>query len=349
MAAFITFQPSDFFSTCTWDGNSSTQTVTGAGFQPDYTSLNAVSESSTWQGTDSVRGTTNYLHWNTGGHTEGRTDAITAFNADGYAIGANGDTNATSQSYIGFNWKAGTTTGIAGSPSITPDAYSFNATVGFSIIKWTGTGANATLPHGLGKAPTMMWLKNTNGGESWAVYQKYVKASAPESWYMELDTSDATSTDAAWWNTLQPTSTLFSVGSSSKTNSTGDPMEAYCFAPIQGHSIFGRYYGNATDNGPFIQTNFRPKFVILKRLDGTTSWKIFANPNYTINTGADADAMDVNTGAARASFGKIDFVSNGFKIRDSDSIFNTNGSQNVYWAFAEFPFVSSNSKAGTAR
>ena len=54
--------------------------------------------------------------------------------------------NQSSGTYVSWNWKAGTTTGIAGSPSITPTSYSFNANVsGFSIVKYEGNGiAGAT-------------------------------------------------------------------------------------------------------------------------------------------------------------------------------------------------------------
>ena len=40
---------------------------------------------------------------------------------------------------------------------------------------------------------------------------------------------------------------------------------------------------------------------------------------------------------------------NGFKIRYSDALNNQSPDTYIYMAFAEFPFVSSNSKPGTAR
>ena len=75
---------------------------------------------------------------------------------------------------------------------------------------------------------------------------------------------------------------------------------------------------------------------------------MFTNPPYTEND-ASAPSLLMDTNGAESAYTTIDFLSNGFKIRDSSSVINTNGSQNVYWAWAEFPFVSSNSKAGVAR
>ena len=352
MAAFITFQPSDFFNVINYTGTSASHAVTGVGFQPAFTWNKSTSNVLYHYAFDTARGATEGIFPN-GTDTEAiSAEYLKSWESDGFTLGSNTSLNGTGKDFISWNWKGGTTSGIAtnGSTTITPTGYSFNQTSGFSTIAYTGNATSgAKLAHGLGKTPTMIFLKNLGTANDWVCYQKSVKATDPEDWVMRTNNTSATVDDAAMWNDTQPDDVNITLGNSANTNGSANNYIAYCFAPIQGHSIFGRYYGNATDNGPFIQTNFRPKFVILKRLDGTTSWKIFANPNYTINTGADADAMDVNTGAARASFGKIDFVSNGFKIRDSDSIFNTNGSQNVYWAFAEFPFVSSNSKAGTAR
>ena len=67
--------------------------------------------------------------------------------------------NDNAVKFIAWCFKMGTTSGIAGSPSITPTAYSFNATAGQSIIQWTGTEAVGTLPHGLGVAPELILVK----------------------------------------------------------------------------------------------------------------------------------------------------------------------------------------------
>ena len=46
MAAYISFQPSDYYSTKIYTGTgSSSQGVTGVGFQPDFTWIKNMSES----------------------------------------------------------------------------------------------------------------------------------------------------------------------------------------------------------------------------------------------------------------------------------------------------------------
>ena len=352
MAAFITFQPSDFFNNILYTGTGSSNAITGVGFQPDFTWIKNRDAADNHMLFNSPSGVTKYLHCNLATAETTQTESLKTFDSDGFTVGTYGDVNTNTEDYVCWNWKGGTTSGIAtnGSTTITPSAYSFSQTAGFSVIKYTGNAtAGAKLAHGLGKAPTLIWVKNLDDGNDWKDYQKYVKGTDPEDWVMILNTSAATVDDNTVWNDTQPDDVNITLGSSTHVNDSSTAYVAYCFAPIQGQQIFGRYYGNANVDGPFIQTNFRPKFIVLKRLDGTTDWKIVTNPPYTFND-ADTPMLTVNNADVESSaYAEVEFISNGFKIRDSNSVINTNGSQNIYWAFSEFPFVSSNSKAGTAR
>ena len=353
MAQFITFQPSDFFSVLNYTGTSgASQAQTGLGFQPDFTWIKARTGAESHTLWDVPRGVQEVLYANNANVEATVATGLLSFDSDGFTVGAEGKVGSSSYTYTSWNWKGGTTSGIAtnGSTTITPSAYSFSQTAGFSVIKYTGNAtAGAKLAHGLGKAPTLIWVKNLDDGNDWKVYQKYVKGTDPEDWVMILNTAAATSDDNTVWNDTQPDDVNITLGSSTHVNDSSTAYVAYCFAPIQGQQMFGRYYGNANADGPFIQTNFRPKFIVLKRLDGTTDWKMVTNPPYTEND-ADTPMLTLNEASVENSaYAEVDFVSNGFKIRDSNSVINTNGSQNIYWAFSEFPFVSSNSKAGTAR
>jgi len=350
MAAFITFQPSDFFNVVNYTGTGSSNAITGVGFQPDLIWTATRNEAEIHPMNDSVNGIANYLRSNAADTLEtSSTETITALGADGYTVGTEDRFNQSSNTFVSWNWKGGTTSGIAtnGSTTITPSAYSFSQTAGFSIIKYSGNSTGgAKVAHGLGKTPTMILVKNLGGADSWMVYQKQVKATSPEDWLMQINTSGA-AVDNTMWNDTAPDDVNITLGTDNGVNGGYDYI-AYCYAPIQGKQIFGRYYGNANANGPFIQTNFRPKFVVLKRLDGTTSWVMFYNPPYTEND-ASAPALWVDATTAEGAYTTIDFLSNGFKIRDTSAVINTNGGQHVYWAFSEFPFVSSNSKPSTAR
>ena len=351
--AFTTIDdPSAYFKVQLYTGDGSTQAITfddtDTDMQPDLVWLKdrATSEAS-HKLYDSVRGTTKYIAANNNG-AEGTESGVTAFDSDGFTIGSAAGTNANTVAFVSWNWKAGTTSGISGSPSITPAGYSFNADSGFSIVKWTGTGANATIPHGLGTASIgAVLIKNLDGG-NWAVYH-HANTSAPETDYLKLSTNAATVDNNTWWNDTAPTSTLVNLGSYDEVNKNTENMVAYIFAEIQGFSKFGSYTATGNADGPFIFCGFRPAWVMIKRSgDGTNSWEIRDNKRDSFNTADDRLFADLNNAEDSDNEG-ADFLSNGFKIRNTGAGCNNSGSTYIYVAFAEQPFVNSNGVPCNAR
>ena len=113
MATYIDFQPNDFFSTLLWTGNSpSTQALTGVGFQPDFVWVKKRSSAAAHCLTDSVRGATETIFTDVTTAETARAGGLTAFGADGFTVGADGDFNGGSATFVGWNWKAGTTSGL---------------------------------------------------------------------------------------------------------------------------------------------------------------------------------------------------------------------------------------------
>ena len=168
MAAYISFQPSDFFSTTLYTGTGSSNAITGLGFQPDFVWVKNRDATDNHLITDSVRGTDSQLYPSSDSTQGTLSNVLTAFGADGFTMDSGNNSNTVD--YASWSFKAGTTTGIAGSPSITPASYSFNTTSKFSIIKYTGNSTSgATIPHGLGVVPQMIIIKSITQGVNWAV------------------------------------------------------------------------------------------------------------------------------------------------------------------------------------
>ena len=248
---------------------------------------------------------------------------------------------------VAWSWRAnGGTTSSNTDGSITSTVQA-NQTAGFSIVTYTGTGANATVGHGLGKAPNLVIVKLRSGIGSWAVYSRAVGATK----VAYLESTSAFFVNSSFWNNTDPTSSVFSIGSEATTNTNGGTLVAYCFADIEGYSKTGTYIGNASTNGPFIYTGFKPSWVMIKRIDGANGWNIFdsaRNPTNVVekqlfaNSNAIEEA-DVSHNAAR------DYLSNGFKIRETGNDVNVNGSSYLYMAFAENPFVDSSGVPANAR
>ena len=346
--AYITFQPNDYFNTKLYDGTGSTNNITGVGFQPDWVWIKARGATTDHVLYDAVRGVTKNLHSNTTDAEDTQTDGLTAFGTDGFTVGADGKSNANSGTFVSWNWKAGTTSGIStnGSTTITPSAYSFNQTSGFSILKYAGNGtAGAYLAHGLGAAPEIIFARSTNlAGEPWQVYSKAL--GNDKRLFLNLTNAE---TSASEWNSTTPDSVNIRLGDGTHINSSGNTFIAYCFTPIQGFSSMGAYKGNGSTNGAFIYTGFKPAFIIFKRTSGTDNWVMIDNKRLgynELNYG-----LFPNTTAVEQtdSDNRFDLLSNGFKIRNSGGYTNTSGQDYLYMAFAEEPLVSSNGIPATAR
>ena len=335
LAASTIVKGNTVFDATLYTGNGSTQTVTNSGFQPDFVwvkSRNAVLNHGLF---DSVRGVTKALRSNLT-DAEDTSSGVTAFNSNGFSLGA--AFNQSTTTFVGWQWKAGGTavTNTAGSISAQVSA---NPTAGFSVATYTGTGANATVGHGLGVAPKMIIVKQRSGSFTWRVYH----ASLANTQVLYLSDIDAATTETTAWNSTTPTSTVFSVGTSSGTNANANTYVAYCWSEIDGFSKFGSYTGNGSTDGAFIYTGFRPEFVMFKRTSGVSNWGIVDSSRSTYNVCSNVLFPDLSD--AELSSGDYanfcDLLSNGFKPRNGATNTNISGSTYIYMAFAENPFKNS--------
>ena len=343
--AYINFKTSDFFSTKLFSGTGAAQSITGVGFQPDFSLIKCRSGAEYWNLTDSPRGVTKNLSTNVNATESTEAQRITSFDSDGFSLGTNDQTNLSWGTFVSYNMKMGTTSGIAGSADITPSAYSFNQTTGMSIVKYTGyAGAIRTVLHGLGSPPDMIIIKQlTSSTNAWIVGGNNITSD----WggVLVLNSSAAIFTNAYFGGAV-PNATTFSISNTSEVNSSGTYV-AYCFKSIKGFSKFGSYTGNGNADGTFVYTGFAPSFVIQKNHASSENWHSYDNKR---NTGNVRDkTLDPDQSTAETTLSGIDFLSNGFKIRTTATWGNGNGANYMYMAWAENPIVGSNNTPGVAR
>ena len=166
--------------------------------------------------------------------------------------------------------------------------------------------------------------------------------------YLTLNTTAAEGTSSGYWNNTAPTSSVFSLYNSGSTNANPRLFVAYCFAPVAGYSAFGSYTGNGSADGPFVYTGFRPAFLIIKCSStdggGTSQWMIVDNKRNTFNVENNTLKADLSDAEGVASLDVCDFLSNGFKIRNTSGRTNTSSETYVYMAFAENPFKYSSAR-----
>ena len=339
-------KPSDYFNIVQYTGNAGTQAITGVGFSPNWVWGKARNAAEGHAIHDTIRGVRKNVLANTTAAEEDIA-SITAFGSDGFTLGSNAHLNNNNSPTVAWCWKAETAfSNDASSTSIgsVDSAGTVNDTAGFSIVSWTGTGANATVKHGLSTAPSWILVKNRGAVENWVSFHTKLGNGLNQ----KLNNTEANQDTTGSWNDTSPTTSVFTVGSFTNVNQSSTAMIAYCFAEKQGYSKFGSYKGNGNANGTFVYTGFKPAWVLLKRSDATQAWELRDNQRenpYNTQTGT----FYVNEAGAADQGEGIDMLANGFKCRAAGGGQNANGAAYIYMAFAESPFVSSTNIPATAR
>jgi len=340
-------KPSDYFNTVLITGDANDpRAVTGYGFAPDLIFAKQRSGNANGGFFDKVRGATKFLYSNQN-DAEGTTaNTPTSFDSDGFTIGDDNSNfyyNGTTFAYWG--WRADGTSGSSNTDGSITSTVSANTTSGFSIVSYTGTGANATIGHGLGSTPKIVFIKNRTDAVDWSVNNQVLCADIGDySRYLVLNANSTVSGagNVRFQNTPF-TSSVFNVGTDNSTNGSGDGMIAYCFAEVKGYSKFGIYSGNGNADGTFVYTDFKPAFIMIKDADNLEQWFIFDSKRNPSNVSknllyASDSSLETTSGA-----NQIDILSNGFKMRSTNNGTNRSGGEGfTYMAFAEEPLVGDN-------
>ena len=347
-------KPSDYFNTILYSGTGSENARTGVNFQPDWVWIKQRNGSTNQMLTDSVRGATKTLHSQNTDAESTDAQALKSFNSDGFTVGTDTDVNGaggTGGTYVAWNWKAGTSfTNDASSTGIgsMDSAGSVNEEAGFAIVSYTGNETASTLKHGLSTVPQMIIIKGLISARDWVVGQH------TQGWTKSAYLNEANAfSNQTHLNNTAPTSSVFTIegGSNSNVNTNNAAYISYIFSERQGYSKFGSYIGNGNADGAFVNTGFKPAFLLVKRSSqANNDWNLHNNksPGFNVNNSylAPNDTAAEVTGNTSQIF---DLLSNGFKCRGSGTGSNGSGSTYIYMAFAENPFVASNFNAATAR
>ena len=347
--------PELYFQVKTYTGTGSSLALTLDGdedMQPDLIWLKSRSNADYLYFQDSVRGVTKQLASNTSGAETSYTNGVTAFGTDGFTVDSSNWSNRSSGTFVAWCWKAtGSTASNSDGTNIT-STVDANTTSGFSIVSWTGDNSgSSTVGHGLGKTAEFVNIKNRTDGSDWQTkHIDYATNSINEINNTSAPSSRVGSTNGGIADLSGTTTFGFIAGSAGvpAANGDSDDMIAYVWNSVQGFSKIGSYTGNGNADGPFVYTGFRPAFLITKRTDGVAGWSVKNNKTDPENP-VDR-ALFANTSDAEATDQYIiDFLSNGFKIRDASAGVNGDGSTYIYMCFSEAPLVNSNGVPCNAR
>ena len=326
----------------TYTGNGSGQSISGLNFSPDLVWIKSRSAAYSHNLYDVIRGADEALFSDTTNAETTYNGRLTSFDSTGFTLGntstAGVGTNENNTTYVGWTWDAGSSTVSNTDGSITSSVRA-NQSAGFSIVSYTGTGTAATIGHGLNAAPSLVIVKSRSATGDWPVYSSAIGAGNK----LYLNKTDA-SASSSNWNSTTPTSSVFSVGSSVETNLSSVTFIAYCFAPVAGYSAFGSYTGNGSSDGPFAFTGFRPKWIMFKATSASQEWMMYDAVRSEFNATDRTLQADGAQAEADPSNRPIDILSNGFKVRNSNTRINGNGTSMIYMAFAEHPFKTARAR-----
>ena len=327
--------PSAYMKIQLYTGNGSTQAITfddtDTAMQPDLVWIKNRDAGDTHLVFDSVRGVEKKIHISEHPEPNESTDddTLTAFGSDGFTVGDDDKVNTNTEKYVAWCWKE-------------------SATAGFDIVEFSGNSTNRTMSHSLSAIPHFYFVI-AKGDDSRSNTYHRRNTDAPETDYLMMAYSNATTDNSDNWNDTAPTSSVFSLGTSNSVNDTGNNYMAYLFAPIQGYSSFGGYVGNNSSDGPMIYTGFRPKYLLIKNQGASENWVIKDNARSTYNQNIIHLAADVEDSEFSTTAVAVDILSNGFKCRGTNAVINSSGANYIYAAFAEAPFVNSEGVPCNAR
>jgi len=317
-----------------WNGNGSTQTISGLEFSPDLIWIRGRNFSDYKQAFNTNSGINKNLSLNQTVAEQSGT-SITSFNSDGWTMGSWNNINGSGRTYVGHTWRGRDSTAVSNTDGTVTSTVSANQTAGISVVTFT-SGASKTVGHGLGATPAFIIAKQTNISNNWVCYHKSLGVSN----VLELNTTSAQVALTNYWGSSVNSSTFGTPSNSGYILANGNII-AWCFAEVEGFSKFGSYIGNGSSNGPFVYTGFRPAFIITKVATGSSvqGWLMRdtkVDPYNVSDTMSPANTSsgDINNSGAYG----IDILSNGFKVRGTDGGVNQSGGTLIYMAWAENPF-----------
>ena len=332
----------------TGDGTGARAITNQYGFKPDLVWLKARGNTASNQLDDSVRGATAGCLYSDLTNAQDSNYPLTSINSNGFTLGNTASLisqsflsqNASGTAYVGWQWQAGQGSNVTNTTGTITSTVSANTTAGFSVVSYTGNGTNgASIGHGLGVTPEFFIIKSRSSAQSWGVYHKSL--SSPNNSYLLLESQAAQATFSGIWT--PSSSTITFPTATTTTNGNTFTYVAYCWTPIAGFSQFGSYTGNASTNGPFVYTGFRPKFVLIKNTSsGATNWRLTDSSRSPYNV--TNEVLSPSSNSAEFNETDFDFLSNGFKLRNSNIYANESGSTFIYMAFAENPFKYANAR-----
>tara|TARA_R110001606_G_scaffold384693_1_gene547749 strand:+ start:454 stop:1536 length:1083 start_codon:yes stop_codon:yes gene_type:complete len=346
------FAPSDNFNTVLYDGDGqSPRSITGVGFEPDFTWIRERDQYAWHVLTDSVRGTTNadslfFNNQNTAANSTAyrQYGHLSSFDSDGFTVtsGSSDWVNENNTTLVSWNWKGGGAAVTNNDGTVTSQV-SANVAAGFSVVEYTGGGVAGTVGHGLDSAPELIFLKRYTEGANyssmrWLNYTESAPSNvrpyghSPDEfyapWFTSVKDNGVVTTPSATVLNYSVTSNSYQQYDNVLQNNVD--FKAYCWHSVENYQKISSYVG-AGYGGTSVNVGFRPAFVMIRKTTAAGKWYMFDNKRLN---GPYSYAIDNTSGLELSAF--VELTSTGFDVSDAypDSLTDLNITY-VYMAIAE--------------
>lgn len=316
----------DVFSTYTYNGNGSTLTInngidlSGKGGAVWIKGRSAVSNHARY---DTNRGATLELVQTSGAEAT-RSTGLTAFNSNGFTLGAYTNSNTNGQSYVSWTFRK--------HPKF------------FDVVTYTGDGTSLRyIPHNLAGSPGFIIVKRRDAIAGWRTLangQVFARGA------LDSNAALSGSVSGLGGHLDGADESLFAVaadpldGSVSAVNAPGASYVAYLFANQAGG--FGEsgteeaiistgYFGTGTTAGADLYLGFEPQFLIIKAASSAGAWVIVDAVRGITTVGSDAN-LSLNSTNAENLTDYFEITQYGFKVVSTNS--NVNALNVEYFCMA---------------
>jgi len=191
----------------------------------------------------------------------------------------------------------------------------------FDVVTYTGTGSATTIAHNLGSVPGCIIVRGTSAGTAgynWRVYHRSLTSAA---YTVQLNQTNAESSQPSIWNSTAPTSTVFSVGTDGSVNGSGETYVAYLFAHNAGgfgaagtDNVISCGVAQTTSTDAVVNLGWEPQLVLYKASSTAGAWRMFDNIRGIPNGSNDAQLIPNSSNAEDVSFDFMQLSATGFTI-----------------------------------
>lgn len=254
-----------------------------------------------------------YLWSDSHSYQQAQSNTLTSYNSDGFTLGGNSNINNQGDDFVAWTFR--------------------KAPKFFDVVTYAGNYTARTISHNLDSVPGFIWVKNLSEPENWYCYHPAVGNER----YLSLNSSIYQQyRGVGAWNSTNPTSSVFSIGTDNEVNKTGNSYVAYLFAEDTNFIKCGSYTGNGTTSNT-VNVGFEPQYLLIKAAPTNffSDWYIFDNTRGVGNgIGAQENILLTSSNGSEFALDRVAFTSTGFTVTSGSAVVNQNAVTYVYMAIA---------------